>query len=218
MPFATARTFAHSSNLSSAEAPTFSRLHAYIEHLPKGLDSYPNTHIKASLYVHSLAEKPLAAFVRSLPPQVVELVEQPLLVSSWARSVHVQALFLAIADAYELRDEAFQVWALRSQRSLLSSPIYRAIAALASPNLLLSGAEKRWSSFHRDTDIQVHAEGPGRALVRLMFPPHLYAPTNLAGIAGGIGAVVELSRARGCAVHLALRSSTEATFRVRWSS
>lgn len=197
--------------------PPFPRLRAYLMHLPQGLASYPEAQIKASLYVHSLNDKPLADFLGILPPEVATLVERPLLMSTWAPSVHVQALYLAIADAYELRDEAFQIWALRMQRSLLSSPLYRALAALASPTLLLSGAEKRWGSFHRDSEIEAQSDGPGRAVVRLRFPPHLYAPTNLAGVAGGIAAVAELSRARGCAVQVALRGSTEATFRVRWS-
>lgn len=218
MSSAVASTFARLSRVPPGGTTTLPRLRAYVEHLPHGLDSYPEARIKASLYVHAIADKPLSPFVNALPREVAELVERPLLMSSWAPSVHVQALYLAIADAYELREEAFQSWSLRAQRALLSSPVYRALASLASPNLLLKGAEKRWGSFHRGSEIEVHDEGPGRALVRLRFPPNLYAPTNLAGVAGGIAAVAELSRARGCAVQLALRTSTEATFRVRWSA
>lgn len=198
------------------DATRFRRLASYIRELPNGLASHAAASTKASLYVHALADKPLLPFVRDLPPEIADLVERPLLVSSWAPATHVQGVFLAIADAHELSDDAFQEWARRTQRALFTGILYRALSMIASPSALLKGAERRWDAFHRGSTLAVIDSGPGHVTARVDYPHNLYALTNLRGFAGGFAAAGELSRARGLAVRVAEKTACTATFDIRW--
>jgi hypothetical protein len=164
----------------------------------------------------ALADRQLLGFAHELPAPVAELVRSRPAPTAWLPSVHVQALFLAIADAYEMSDRAFLEWSYRVQKPLYAGPIYRPLMVLASPRMLLGGAKLRWSSVHRGSDIDVRTINDASARVTVSYPQDLFAETNLHGFAGGFRAVVELSNARSVDVSVAYVGATHATFDVTW--
>lgn len=203
---------------SSPDLLTFPRLNAYLRALPAGLASHPEAETKASLLVGALEDKPLAEYASRLPAELAAVVTQPLLVSTWMSAVLAQAMFLAIADAHALTDDAFESWSRATQLTLLRRPLYRALAVVASPAILLQGAERRWRSFHRGSVISVAAQSPAHVHIALEHPTNLYAPTNLRGFAGGFAAVAELAGGRAVRVKVGARTATRSEFEVVWAT
>jgi hypothetical protein len=130
----------------------------YARGLPDGLRSYPDVEIKASLFEQALADKPLGDAAHALPAEVASLVAPRHSVSAWVPSVPVQALYLAIADHYGFSDDAFEECSYATQKALLGT-MYRTIAAVASPGMLLAGGALRWRSLHRGTKLRTSAAG-----------------------------------------------------------
>jgi hypothetical protein len=202
--------------MSDIDQRKFPRLHAYLKGLPDGLASYPEATAKASMFRDALLDKPLQEVVPLLPDPLAQLVLYPPLVSTWVRSVSMQAIFLVMADHHKMTDDAFSVWTHRTQKALLGGPLYRAMVSLASPSLLLNGASLRWGSFHRGSQVEATETGPGEAMLVMRFPRGLYAPTNLIGFGGGFQAVAELSNAKPVSVSVLEMTPTRARFQFRW--
>jgi hypothetical protein len=102
-------------------------------------------------------------YARGLPDglrsaEVASLVAPRHSVSAWVPSVPVQALYLAIADHYGFSDDAFEECSYATQKALLGT-MYRTIAAVASPGMLLAGGALRWRSLHRGTKLRTSAAG-----------------------------------------------------------
>ena len=84
-----------------------------------------------------------------------------------------------------------------SNRTLLESPLYRALFRLASPSMLLRGAEWRWGQLHRGVglDVQLNAGGmSGR--ITLTYPHALFTSEFVQGIGMGIKALLEANGMR----------------------
>jgi hypothetical protein len=202
--------------MSDVDPRKFPRLSAYLKGLPNGLASYPEATAKASMFRDALNDKPVRELAPLLPDPLADLVLNPPLISTWVRSVLMQGVFLVMADHHHMSDEAFSIWTHRTQKALLGGPLYRAIVALASPNLLLNGASVRWRSFHRGSDVDVQQTGTNEAMLVLTFPRGLYAQTHLIGFCGGFQAVAELSNAKPVSVSILEMSATRARFQFRW--
>jgi hypothetical protein len=202
--------------MSDTDLRQFPRLEVYLKGLPHGLKSYPEAKAKASMLRDALLDKPLKEVAKLLPDSLAELVMSPPLVSTWVQSVLVQAIFLVMADHHRMSDGIFSTWTHRTQKALLGGPLYRSIAALASPALLLNGASMRWHSFHRGSDVHIKQAGPGEAVLLLTFPQGLSAPTNLVGIGGGFQAVAEVSKAESVTVRVMEMTQTLARYQFRW--
>jgi hypothetical protein len=178
-----------------AVALHYPRLGDYMRRLPRGLDSYPDVLIKALPVRKALSDKPLPPDP-SLPPAIVRLLTMPLLASTWASSVVVHAMFVAVADHHRMSDTQYVQWALARNRLMLEEKIYHGLFALASPAFLLRGAASRWGTFHRGIELSVDRAGDQEASATLRFPSFLLNEMLARGLAAGVQAALEASRAK----------------------
>ena len=193
----------------------FPRLAAYLRDLPNGIASYPTVQTKASIYREALEDKPLVAASPFLPPELADLALRPRLVSTWVPTVHVQGLYLAVADFYSMSFRDFARWSFDCNRRLLNGPLYRMLASVASPTVLLQGATMKWSAIHRGTGLEVLRK-PSGAEVRMTYPENLYVALNIAGFSGSFEAILELSRAKFPRVDVLETTPTLARFTATW--
>ena len=116
-----------------------------------------------------------------------------------------------------MTDEQFGDWTYRLQKRLFGSALYRAVAVVTTPRMLLAGTRMRWGAFHRGTSLEIvdHVER-NTVTATMRFPSMLYSRTNLVGFARGFQAVAELSNALVASVELAATQPTWARFDVRW--
>lgn len=173
----------------------YPRLADYVRRLPRGLDSYPDVLIKVLPIRKGLSDKPLPPDP-ALPPAILRLLTMPLLPSSWASSAAVHGMLLAIADHHGMSDAQYVQWALVRNRSMLQEKIYHGLLALASPALLLRGASSRWGTFHRGIELVVEHTAAREASATLRFPSFLLNEVLARGLAAGIQAALEASRAK----------------------
>ncbi|MGE0323631.1 MAG: hypothetical protein AB7K71_34670 [Polyangiaceae bacterium] len=191
------------------------RLTSYLGNLPHGLDSYPDCTVKASLLRALLAAcPPLGGLEVDAPLR--ELLLDPPGANSWIPEAHFVAAHLALADSLELSSQDMLRRTYQANRSLTSSAMYRALASVASPSILLRGAKAGWGLLHRGVHLTLHAEKE-RARLVLTHPPHLYNTLAHESAAWGFRAVVEA--AQGSDVQASLEQSlpTGASVLVAWS-
>jgi hypothetical protein len=173
----------------------YPRLTDYVRRLPRGLDSYPDVQIKVLPIRKGLTDKPLPPDP-ALPPAILRLLTMPLLPSSWASSAAAHGMLLAIADYHRMSDAEYVNWALLRNRLMLQEKIYHGLLALASPSLLLRGASSRWGTFHRGIELVVDHTDAFEASATLRFPSFLLNEVLARGLAAGIQAALEASRAK----------------------
>jgi len=173
----------------------YPRLAEYVRRLPRGLDSYPDVQIKALPVRKGLSDKPLPPDP-ALPPAILRLLTMPLLASSWASSAAAHGMLLAIADHHRMTDAQYVQWALERNRLLLKEKVYHGLLSLASPALLLRGATSRWSTFHRGIELVIEHMGAYETAATLRFPSFLLNEMLAHGLAMGIQAALEASRAK----------------------
>lgn len=169
---------------------------AYLRSLPAGIASYPEAQAKAAVLRDWLARSRLA--VRLAPGQVPDEVEalarEPPPASLWIPEVHLVALKeadfeLTFAGAGEGAMAACEQWMLEVYRHLLSSPLYKILFLVVSPERALVGGERRWSAFHRGSELRVLESRTGHARLEVSSPPGLFSELGL--------------RAHGCALQAA---------------
>jgi hypothetical protein len=173
----------------------YPRLSEYMRRLPRGLDSYPEVVIKALPMRMALSDKPLPPDP-ALPQPILRLLTMPLLASTWASSAAVHGMLLALADHHHMTAAQYIEWALVQNRRMMQEKIYHGLLALASPAFLLRGASSRWSNFHRGIELAVETTAEHEAVAILRFPSFLLNDMLARGLAAGIQAALEASRAK----------------------
>lgn len=189
----------------------------YLEKLPGGLASYPECLVKASVLRNSADPRVLGPEV-PLPPEVRAILDHPPPVSVWVPEVHYTVIMLATHEVHfpGADPEAFIAWVHARNVHLLSTPLYRALFLVLSPERVLHGLEKRWGSFRRGTELQVvRAEGQAAEL-RLRTPPHLYAQVSVWAMGAALRAGLVAAGARLARVEGELRGSGEVRFHASW--
>jgi hypothetical protein len=176
-------------------AQRYPRLADYVRRLPRGLDSYPDVLMKALPVRKALSDKPLPPDP-VLPAAIVRLLTMPLLASSWTSSVVVHATLVAVADHHRMTDGQYIQWALVRNRLMMEEKIYHGLLALASPSLLLRGASSRWGTFHRGIELVIDHAGAQEVSATLRFPSFLLNEMLARGLAAGVQAALEASRAK----------------------
>jgi uncharacterized protein (TIGR02265 family) len=202
----------------AALASVLSSVAAYLETLPAGADSYPECSTKASLLRNAVESRPLGPAV-PLPPALRALVDHPPPVTAWVPEVLFNALMLAIREVhFDPSDvEGFLAWVYEQNRKILSTPLYRVLFFVVSPERLLVGMEKRWSSFRRGTEARLVRLGDRDVEIHVTSPPNLYAPQTVQGMAAALRATIDCAGAKRAAVEGTVKSSTEVVYRLRWS-
>lgn len=150
------------------------RVATYLEKLPAGAGSHPGCQAKAAMLRRALAEQPLTGDdLERLPPAIRPTVTCPPLDGEWVPDVHLAAVLMAIADARGWTDDAYLAW-LRALNERMFRSLFPAAMAPGSVDALTRSVPERWSLFHRGSGLALAASAPGRAVIRMTFPPWLF--------------------------------------------
>ena len=137
------------------DAKAYPRTANYLRRLPAGLLSHPQCESKASLYREALRNLPRPLVLEGLDPLLAEYVKDPLPMSAWVPEVVNTALYLAMADQVFGDDDSFLTWVSQFSQRVFEAPMYRLLMAVASPQRLASGGERRWANFHTGVDYEI---------------------------------------------------------------
>ena len=197
------------------DASAYPRTTSYLRRLPAGLLSHPHCESKASLYREALRNLPRKLDLDGLDPLLADYVRDPLPMSSWVPEVVNTALYLAIADQIFGDDEKFLTWVSDFSQRVFEAPMYRVLMAVASPERLAAGGERRWNNFHTgaDYELKLAERGPNS---RFSSPPYLYDSLALRATLKAIEAAYRASGARGATSELIAIGPTTAEFRIIW--
>lgn len=205
--------------MSSALLPThrqrFPSMAHYLDLLPSGLDSYSQCLVKASL-LHSLkSDLPIDTLVPLLPQPLQEIVMRPPPVSSCIAEVYFRALLRASYDSFFQDRRKYVEWGYEAQRRVLSSPLYRPLFMMMSPERGFRLASSRWENFHKGVSLQVQVEHhSGR--MRFDFPTHMLTLFDLEVTMCGIRVALELIGARDVFVSELAEGPSSLSGRVSW--
>jgi hypothetical protein len=204
-----------SSELLLLHRQRFPSMVTYLGLLPRGLDSYPNCQVKASL-LHSLkTDLPLDSLVESLPSALQEIVTQPPPVSSWIPEVYFRALLRASFDSFFRDRRKYVAWGYEAQRRVLSSPLYRPLFMVMSTERGFRLASSRWENFHKGVSLTVHMGERGGRIV-FEFPAHLLTLFDLEVTMCGIRVALELIGARDVQLSELAENATSMSGLVTW--
>ena len=195
----------------------YPRLGMYLRELPNGVDSYPDSIAKASLYqvMRDLAD--VEVDPARVPEAVADLFAHPPPKTRWIPEVHSVAAHLALFDASGLRESDFMELAKSYTANMAASPMYRVLAFFTSPQRLLSGAAKRWEHIHQGLPIEIDFDVDSkRATIEMQHPPNLWTSLAHDWTASSWGPLLKMSNASGGDVVVRSSSPTGATFDVRW--
>ncbi|MCA9579136.1 MAG: hypothetical protein R3B40_31525 [Polyangiales bacterium] len=197
------------------DAQAYPRTTSYLRRLPAGLLSHPQCESKASLYREAVRNLPRPLALDELDPLLAEYVRDPLPMSAWVPEVVNTALYLAIADQVFKDDDAFLAWVSEFSQRVFEAPMYRLLMAVASPQRLASGGERRWANFHTGVDYEIQVLEDGTHS-RFGFPSYLYDSLALRATLKAIEAAYRASGARAARAELLNIGATHAEFRVLW--
>jgi hypothetical protein len=196
-------------------SPSLPLMASYLGALPDGPASHPQCSVKASVVRHAIESRPLGPGVR-LPGDIRALVDQPPPVSAWVPEVHFNAVMLAIRDVHFDGGEAFHAWVYEQNKRLFSTPLYRAIFLVLSPERLMRGMGQRWAAFRRGTTANARQRAPKDLELRVHAPPHLYDAATVGGMSAALRAAIACAGAVHPEVEASLLSPIEVVYRLRW--
>jgi hypothetical protein len=197
------------------DAKAYPRTTSYLRRLPAGLLSHPQCESKASVYREAVRNLPRPLALEPLDPVLAEYVQDPLPMSAWVPEVVNTALYLAIADQVFDDDVAFLEWVSQFSQRVFEAPMYRLLMAVASPQRLATGGERRWSNFHTGVDYEIKVlEGGTQG--RFEYPHYLYDNLAVRATLKAIEAAYRASGARDARADLLSCTVTRAEFRVLW--
>lgn len=196
------------------DLPTVTR---YLDALPRGVDSYPDCTVKASVVRNAIEAHPLGPEV-PLVPALRALVDHPPPVSVWIPEVHLNAVSLAILDVHFSGTmlEAYRDAIYEQNCRLFGTALYRALFFVLSPERLFNGLQKRWGSFRRGTEARLVQRSQGAAEVRVDVPAHLTPEPSAQAMAQALRAGLDCAGAKRTRVEGAVLTPTEVAYRARW--
>jgi hypothetical protein len=193
---------------------------AYLDGLPHGADSYPDTQVKGAV-IRSALEDPKYRPPRGAVPEVVRsLLDDPPVPGAWVPEVHFQALMAAIYDHHFAADggaAALEAWTCERNRVIFRSALYRVLFLLVSPDRVFTGAAKRWSVFHRGSELDVVGVGNRQATIRLVYPAGLMLDLCARSYGGAFRAALAAAHAKLGEIDCVVESDTSTRYDVRWA-
>jgi hypothetical protein len=206
---------------SSFDPKRFPTVTRYLATLPNGLDSFPDAATQSGFF----------EYMRKSHPQLKELDGIPDTVRSVLRNDKVEhfipevlgnTLYLVLRDAAFTDDKAFEQWAYDANAFAFSKPWARVLMFVLSPTLIVMGAGKRWSAFHKGSSlINAPAErDSGRTVVHgvLEFPAGLFPDLSLTVFAKAFEAAVIGAKARNAVCVIEKRTAEKAHFKLSWDA
>jgi len=193
----------------------FPRVARYVRSLPRGLLSHPECECKASVYREGLSHLPRRMPTDGLDGLLADYFDNPMPVSSWVPEVVNTAAFLAMADAFFPTENGFLDWIGGFAEETFRSPMYRVLMAVASPELLARGGQRRWNAFHTGTDYETKVGANGTETT-LRFPIGMFDTLVIRGTLRAIQAAYRASGAKHATVELVEFSEAKAVYRSHW--
>lgn len=191
---------------------------AYLARLRDGFEAHPHCQVKGSV-VREVAASFDAPLTQQLPQAIRTLVEHPPPVSAWIAEVPFNVMVLVQNEHLArqtgrktaLLDAAFEV-----SKALLSTPLYKILFLVVSPERLVAGVDKRWAALRRGTFIEVVEHSRESARIRVHYPAHHYTPTLLTIRGASIRAALVCAGAKDATVQLEPRDEESSDFNCRW--
>jgi hypothetical protein len=194
-----------------------SRMSSYLEHLPFGLDSYPDHLQQASVFRAFVAFLPTHGLDEHLPKPLAALVRGDYAANDWLSEVHVTAIYLASADAHLPRDIDFVSKASAANRALFADPLYQMLMGSVRPEVMVKGAGQRFAVFHRGITLTAKLnERPFEAQFRMAFPQGLVPPLMSLCYGTAIEAAFLSAGAKEAWVSLISTDAVQNTFACSW--
>jgi hypothetical protein len=198
------------------------RVESYLETLPNGVASYGFCQVKGSIFVRSATTSGLSLPLgdEHVPPEVQALTGHLPSANDWIPEVHYNVLSEAIA---ELRfagpggEAAHAVWYTELNRQLFSSPLYKVMFVVISPDRMYSGAARRWATFHRGSVLTLPRQTKGAATLRLTYPPNLFPDRKLRDFAVSFQVVGEAAGGKNVRVRHVVESEGSSSFEATWT-
>ena len=206
---------ATSSSRRKLDPAAFPRVARYVRSLPRGLLSHPECECKGSVYREGLAHLPRRMPTEGLDGLLADYFDNPMPVSSWVPEVVNTAAFLAMADAFFPTETGFLDWVGGFAETTFRSPMYRVLMAVASPEVLARGGQRRWNAFHTGTDYE-SVIGTNGTEVTLSYPSGAFEPLVIRGTLRAIQAAYRASGAKQATVELVDFTDTRAVYKATW--
>lgn len=154
--------------------------------------------------------------LQGVPPSLFALMTNIPPATAWISEAATVAAHLAYADAARLPTAMMLDRIYNASKRMIASPMYRVLAKVASPRLLLRGAEMSWRLLHRGVDLSIRFDEKA-ATILATHPPHLWTDVAHEGAAVGFRSVIE--SAGGTEVRCRVISSLpeRGEFELRWT-
>lgn len=205
-----------SNSVDAARLPIAAR---YLAGLPNQFDSHPDC----------LAHTESIDYLRETQPDLVKLVQLPEPARrvftredkrEWVPEVATTFLFLAVRDLKFKNDQDWINWCGESATKLYAKPWAKVLMFVLSPTLIVMGAAKRWSAFHRGSVLTTEGarhEG-NRVVVRatLTFGPGLFDDVTLRRFAKAYEAALVAIKAKGPRSTLVEKTATTGVYDIGW--
>ncbi len=193
------------------------RLRSYLQELPDGLDSHPECTCKGSIVGIMLAEESDATRAKlcELPAPLASMVRNPPVATSWVPEAHMIALHTAVLDLSGHDEPQARETAKAVNRSLFSTPMYRALGLLLRPDRLVRHAGSMWGTLHRGTQLTWSPRSGDTMPGLLTYPDYLVPRAMAVAWSTAMEALAELGGPKAsCEVHEV--GKNQAVFQVRW--
>lgn len=191
------------------------RVGEYLQSLPNGVRSVPEAQVRREIIDDQLEW--LASLGRQIDPRLEPHVHEA--VGAWASEVLANALVMHARGAYADEAEFFAAIYER-QRALFRTPFYRAVMMLMSPTLVMMGADRRWATYRRGSQLLMgrwRRDGDRRAAqATLTFPPGLHPEPILLGFGEMFRAAIDGAGARQSEVSLREHDAGQACWELRY--
>jgi hypothetical protein len=193
----------------------------YLAGLPEGLASFPGCEIHVDSFSFMRQTHPNLATTELLP----EAAREVLLGNQrgdWIPEVLGNVLYLLLRDTAFHSDAEFLDWARQSSAATYSKPWARVIMHVLSPTLIVMGAGKRWSTFHRGsmlTPEKAAREGE-RISIRgiLTYPAGLFDELLLQRYCRAFEAAIIAAKAQHPVADLASIDAGRSIFVMSWDA
>jgi hypothetical protein len=189
----------------------------YIASLPRALESFPGCEIRSTVFEAHVRDFGRYASEPGLPGPVADLLAGRLASTTWVPEVVFLSAYLVTRDLAFSDDAAFHGWMLRANQEMFERPLVRTLMRVLSPGLVVLGAAKRWSTFHRGTTLEYRAVtatpgGRTECELDLSHPPGLFPPLFLVGIQQAFLAALIAARAREPRIELSAATPEKTTY------
>lgn len=201
------------------DAARFPRAARHLAGLPLGWQSYPDCGAHSDTFDRVRSTHPELGTLAGVP-EILRRVVHGEGQGEWVPECVGCGLFLVARDALFQDDEAFLQWCGESARHSFNRPWARVVMLVLSPTLVVMGAAKRWSSFHRGTTLtpEPAVREAGRMVVRadLAFPHSLFDGLTLRRWGTAYEVALSIAKATAPRVTLSDPTPTSARYSVSW--